>query len=102
MDRRANSVFDTSLWASRLERKVSMSEFTTETQKFITENLLKTASDLDRVMLEAVEAGIETGRSMGVIEAYNVLINEGHLLAAECLIGLIEEEAEIRRAKADA
>lgn len=71
-------------------------------ETFVAENLLKVASDLDRVMLEAVEAGMESGRSMGVIEAYNLLINEGHHGAAECLMSLIEEEAEIRKARADA
>jgi hypothetical protein len=71
-------------------------------ETLVVENLLKTASDLDRIMLEAVEAGMESGRSIGVIEAYNFLINEGHQAAAECLIELIEEEAEIRRSIADA
>lgn len=71
-------------------------------ETLVVENLLKTASDLDRIMLEAVEAGMESGRSIGVIEAYNFLISEGHQEAAECLIGLIEEETEIRRSIADA
>lgn len=71
-------------------------------ESLVVENLLKTANDLDRIMLEAVEAGMESGRSMGVIEAYNFLINEGHHDAAECLIELIEEETEIRKKTADA
>lgn len=71
-------------------------------ETLVVENLLKTANDLDRIMLEAVEAGMESGRSIGVIEAYNFLINEGHHEAAECLIELIEEETENRRSIADA
>jgi hypothetical protein len=71
-------------------------------ETLVVENLLKTASDLDRIMLEAVEAGMETGRSIGVIEAYNVLVNEGYVDAAEALMDLINEEAETRMARGDA
>jgi hypothetical protein len=71
-------------------------------ETLVVENLLKTTSDLDRIMLEAVEAGMETGRSIGVIEAYNVLVNEGYVDAAEALMDLINEEAETRMARGDA
>ena len=66
------------------------------------ESLMSVTREFDRIMLEAVEAGIETGRSMGVIEAYNLLVNEGHAGVAEILMELINEDAEARMAKADA
>ena len=64
--------------------------------------LIKASNDFDRIMLEAVEAGIESGRSMGVIEAYNLLVNEGYLDAAETLMDLINEDTESRAMRADA
>ena len=56
----------------------------------------------DRVILEAVEAGMESGRSMGIIEAYNLLLMEGHGAAAEILMQLIAEDEEARKNKASA
>jgi hypothetical protein len=56
------------------------------------ENLLKSVKDFDRLILEAVDAGIESGRSIGVIEAYNILIREGHGAAAELLMNIISED----------
>ena len=50
------------------------------------ENLLKSVKDFDRLILEAVDAGIESGRSIGVIEAYNILIREGYGDVAELLV----------------
>ena len=71
-------------------------------ENLIVENLFKIAIDIDRIMLEAVEAGMESGRSVGVIEAYNLLSFAGYHEAAECLIELIEEEDNIRKSIADA
>jgi hypothetical protein len=71
-------------------------------ENLIVENLFKTAVEVDRIMLEAVEAGMESGRSIGVIEAYNLLFSAGYYEAAECLIKLIEEEDNIRKSIADA
>jgi hypothetical protein len=52
------------------------------------------ALERDREILEAVEAGIESGISMGIIEAYNFLVVEGHAAAAESLMQLIAEDEE--------
>ena len=57
--------------------------------------------DFDRVMLEAVEAGIESGISIGVLEAYNFLVREGHSAAAETLMYLVNEDTEARKIKGD-
>lgn len=62
----------------------------------------QSSKDFDRILLEAVEAGIETGRSVGVIEAYNFLIREGYGDAAEILMQLVDEEAEVRKFRGDA
>jgi len=66
------------------------------------ENFLKATKDFDRILLETIDAGIESGRSMGVIESYNFLIREGHTAAAEVLMQLVEEEAESRKQMGDA
>lgn len=66
------------------------------------ENLLKIVNDLDRIMLETVEAGMESGRSIGVLQSYNILVEAGYHEAAECLIELIEEEDNIRKSISDA
>jgi septum formation inhibitor-activating ATPase MinD len=56
------------------------------------ENLLKSVKDFDRLILEAVDAGIESGRSIGVIEAYNILIREGYGDVAELLMNIISDD----------
>ena len=58
--------------------------------------------DYDRLLIEAVEAGVESGRSIGVLESYNFLVREGFSAAAEVLMQLVEEEAESRKSKGDA
>jgi hypothetical protein len=66
------------------------------------EGLIKASKDFDRILLEAVEAGIESGRSIGVLESYNFLIREGFDGAAEVLMELVHEEEQIRKNRADA
>ena len=58
--------------------------------------LLRAADELERIMLEAVEAGVESGRTAGIIQSYNFLLLEGHSTAAEALMKLIEEEEKSR------
>lgn len=58
--------------------------------------------NLDKVMLEAVEAGIESGISIGVLEAYNYLVMQGYSAAAESLMHLVNEDTEARKIKGDA
>ena len=50
-----------------------------------------TQKDIDSVILQAVEAGIESGKSIGVLEAYNLLVREGYGVAAEVMLQLIED-----------
>jgi len=57
--------------------------------------------EFERIMLEAVEAGIESGISIGVLEAYNFLVREGHSAAAETLMDLVNEDTEARKIKGD-
>lgn len=73
--------------------QVSDSKTVTQEEALTIENILSIAKDVDRIMLEAVEAGMESGRSVGVLEAYNLLILEGHSDAAEILMQLIEEKS---------
>jgi hypothetical protein len=61
------------------------------------ENLLRSSENFDRLILEAVDAGIESGRSIGVIESYNILVREGYGSAAELLMQLISEEDQTKK-----
>lgn len=65
-------------------------------------DLLKAAKNFDKIVLDSVEAGMESGRSIGVLESYNFLIREGFDEAAEALMELVYEDEESRRSKADA
>lgn len=65
-------------------------------------DLLKTAKNFDKIILDSVEAGIESGRSIGVLESYNFLIREGFDDAAEALMELVYEDEDNRKLKADA
>lgn len=71
-------------------------------QKREKKNPTTKSRDYDRIVLEAVEAGIESGRSMGIIEAYNFLLLEGYTSAAETLMQLITEDETSRNNKANA
>ena len=84
---------------TKKERTQAMSQISniiprSEEEAITIDSLLSTAKDVDRIMLEAVEAGVESGRSMGVIEAYNLLVVEGYTAAAEVLMQLIEEGSQ--------
>lgn len=50
-----------------------------------------TQRNIDSVILQAVEAGIESGKSIGILEAYNLLVREGHTAAAEVMLQLIDD-----------
>jgi len=77
-------------------------DFKSDETTIVIENLLNIAKDFDRIMLEAVEAGMESGRSIGVIESYNFLVREGYTNAAEALMELVKEEEEVRLKQAHA
>lgn len=64
--------------------------------------LLRAAKNFDKVILDSVEAGMESGRSIGVLESYNFLIREGFEDAAEALMELIYEDEQNRKSRADA
>lgn len=65
-------------------------------------DLLKTAKNFDKIILDSVEAGMESGRSIGVLESYNFLVREGFEAAAEALMELIYEDEKARKSKGDA
>lgn len=65
-------------------------------------DLLKAAKNFDKIVLDSVEAGMESGRSIGVLESYNFLIREGFDEAAEALMELVYEDEENRKLRADA
>ena len=65
-------------------------------------DLLKAVKNFDKIVLDSVEAGMESGRSIGVLESYNFLIREGFDEAAEALMELVYEDEENRKTRADA
>lgn len=65
-------------------------------------DLLTTAKNFDKIILDSVEAGMESGRSVGVIESYNFLVREGFDEAAEALMELVYEDEQMRKDTADA
>jgi hypothetical protein len=65
-------------------------------------DLLRAAQELDRLLHEAVEAGVDSGRTMGVLEAYNVLVRAGHKEAATKVMELVEDENMFRKSIGDA
>lgn len=74
------------------------------TQKIVTtiSDLLRASAMMDRLLAEAVESGIDTGRSLGAIEAYNLLMREGHTDAARVVLELVEDEMMYRKSIGDA
>lgn len=65
-------------------------------------DLLKATKNFDKIILDSVEAGMESGRSIGVLESYNFLIREGFDAAAEALMELVYEDEQNRKIKGDA
>lgn len=65
-------------------------------------DLLNVAKNFDKIILDSVEAGLESGRSMGVLESYNFLIREGFGEAAEALMILVYEDEDSRKLRSDA
>jgi len=65
-------------------------------------DLLKVAKNFDKIVLDSVEAGMESGRSIGVLESYNFLIREGFDEAAEALMILVYDDEDSRKRRADA
>lgn len=66
------------------------------------EDLLTTAKNFDKIIMDSVEAGMESGRSVGVLESYNFLVREGFDEAAEALMELVYEDEQNRKNKGDA
>lgn len=66
------------------------------------DDLLIAAKNFDKIILDSVEAGMESGRSIGVLESYNFLVREGFGEAAEALMELVYEDEQNRKARADA
>lgn len=73
-----------------------------ETELMSIGDLLKAVKSFDKVVLDSVEAGMESGRSIGVLESYNFLIREGFDEAAEALMELVYEDEQNRKNKGDA
>jgi hypothetical protein len=66
------------------------------------DDLLRTAKNFDKIIMDSVEAGMESGRSVGVLESYNFLVREGFDEAAEALMELVYEDEQNRKNKGDA
>ena len=52
----------------------------------------RTAENLDRLIVEATDAGIETGRLLGLYEAYDHMIKLGYTRSAKEIKGYIDEK----------
>lgn len=78
--------------------------FTNEEQlnSVVIEGFLKASEDFNKILLDAVEAGMESGRSVGVLESYNFLVREGFTEAADVLLELVQEDEKNRKLRADA
>ena len=50
-----------------------------------TDELNRALESVDRLIKEGVESGMETGKILGLLEAYNHLVRGGHKKAAEDL-----------------
>lgn len=59
-------------------------------------------SNSDKVLNDALETGIELGRSYGLLEAHNFLIQNGFVEAAELLHESINNDEENRTTLVDA
>lgn len=68
-----------------------------ELESMTTEELFSIVKNFDRIIVESVEAGVETGKSLGVLESYNFLLREGFKDAANALMVLVEEDEENRK-----
>lgn len=66
------------------------------------EGFLKASEDFNKILLDAVEAGMESGRSIGVLESYNFLVREGFTEAADVLLELVQEDEKHRKLRGDA
>lgn len=73
-----------------------------EEELMTVEDLLITAKNFDKIIMDSVEAGMESGRSVGVLESYNFLVREGFDEAAEALMELVYEDEQNRKNKGDA
>jgi hypothetical protein len=72
----------------------------------IVEEEIRDVKDLfknfDKIILDSVESGIESGRSIGILESYNFLVKEGYPHAAEALLVLVNEDEKTRKERGDA
>ena len=66
------------------------------------EDLLKAAADLDRLIKEAADAGFDSGRVYGIVEAYNFLISRGQKIPANMLRSLLEDETAFMKSQGEA
>lgn len=73
-----------------------------EEELMTVDDLLTTAKNFDKIIIDSVEAGMESGRSVGVLESYNFLVREGFDEAAEALMELVYEDEQNRKNKGDA
>lgn len=73
-----------------------------EEELMTVDDLFTTAKNFDKIIMDSVEAGMESGRSVGVLESYNFLVREGFDEAAEALMELVYEDEQNRKNKGDA
>jgi len=81
---------------------MSQSQDVTQIDTKLIKDLLRAAENFDKIILDSVDAGLESGRSIGVIESYNFLVKEGFEEAAEALMILVFEDEDNRKRRADA
>jgi hypothetical protein len=70
--------------------------------QFLLEELLNSAQEWNRLLQEANDAGFETGRAIGIVEAYETLNKAGYVRAAKIVKGLLDEQFYFMRSKGEA
>lgn len=66
------------------------------------EELTNSAQQWDRLLQEANDAGFEVGRSIGIVEAYEMLNKAGYVRAAKLVKQLVDEQYYFMKSKGDA
>lgn len=65
-------------------------------------NVRMLAEHIDHMLLEAVEAGLQDGRILGLVEAATCLERAGHKQIAKIIKDLVDDDIYFMKAKGDA
>lgn len=66
------------------------------------EELLRSAQEWQRLLEESHDAGFDVGRSVGVVDAYNILEKAGYVRAAKLVKQLVDDQVYFMKSRGDA